>query len=150
LGLGKLNSAQSVSLLYQTNFKISRPGRKFVLRVRQHLLIRIWQQLLTGTVRPTTYGGPLYTVSARSATPRRAADRTRFRARGAAAAAAVALLVPQARPRRARSRLDRRGSLGGHCAARVARTKSENDGGARAPCHGGGERSRVQRRPRTF
>ena len=89
-------------------------------------------------MRPTTHGGPLYTVSAGSAAARRPAGRTRKRARGAAAAAAEALLAARPRPRPARSCLDCRRSHGGHCAARVARTKSESDGGARAPWQGGG------------
>jgi hypothetical protein len=53
-------------------------------------------------------------------------------------AAAEALLAARPRPRPARSCLDCRRSHGSHCAARVARTKSESDGGARAPWQGGG------------
>jgi hypothetical protein len=98
-----------------TLFQVSRRGRTFVLRVREHLLIGVCQQLLTGTVQPNTHGGPLRGLSTVGSSPD-SRLRSLIRARGAAATVAVALLAAQPRPRPAKSWLECRRGRGGHCA----------------------------------
>ena len=95
--------------------KVSRRGRTFVLRVREHLLIGVCQQLLTGTVQPNTHGGPLRGLGTVGSSPD-SRLRSLIRAREAAATVAVALLAAQPRPRPATSWLECRRGRGGHCA----------------------------------